>query len=130
MQEIYDFLKKCKIYYLATVENDRPRVRPFGTIELFEGKLYFQTAKTKDVSTQISKNSKIEICAFDGNAWIRLSATAVDDDRTEAKRHMLNAYPELKNRYSAEDENTQVLFLKDGTATLSSFGQEGKSIEF
>ncbi|MDR2091038.1 MAG: pyridoxamine 5'-phosphate oxidase family protein [Clostridiales bacterium] len=130
MQEIYDFLKKCKTYYLATVENDSPRVRPFGTIELFDGKLCFQTGKIKEISKQLSKNPKIEICAFDGTRWLRLSASAEDDDRIEAKRHMLDAYPELKDRYSAEDGNTQIFRLKDGKATFSTFGQEDKIIEF
>jgi uncharacterized pyridoxamine 5'-phosphate oxidase family protein len=130
MKEIYDFLKKCKTYYLATVENDAPRVRPLGTVDLFEGRLYFQTGKIKAVSKQMARNPKIEICAFDGNSWVRLSATAVDDDRIEVKRHMLNAYPELRNLYSEDDGNTQVLYLKDATATISSFGQEDNIIKF
>jgi uncharacterized pyridoxamine 5'-phosphate oxidase family protein len=130
MQEVYDFLKKCQTYYLSTAEGDQPRVRPFGTIDLFEGKLYIQTGKSKDVSTQIEANPKIEICAFDGNNWIRLQALAVEDDRREAKQHMLDAYPMLKDRYSADDDNTQVLYLKDGIATISEFTGEPKIIKF
>ena len=130
MQEVYDFLKKCNTYYLATVEGDRPRVRPFGTIDLFEGKLYIQTGRSKDVSKQIAANPKIEICAFDGEKWIRVQAEAADDDRREARQHMLDAYPTLQDRYSADDGNTQVLYLKDAVATIASFAGETKVIRF
>jgi uncharacterized pyridoxamine 5'-phosphate oxidase family protein len=130
MQEVHDFLKKCNTYYLATVEGDQARVRPFGTIDLFDGKLYIQTGKSKDVSKQIAANTKIEICAFDGEKWIRVQADAVNDDRREAKQHMLDAYPMLKDRYSADDDNTQVLYLKNAVATIASFGGEPKVIRF
>ncbi len=130
MQEVYDFLKKCDTYYIATVEGDQPRVRPFGTVDIFEGKLYIQTGKVKNVSRQIKANPKIEICAFDGATWIRVQATAVEDDRIEAKQHMLDAYPSLQGRYKADDDNTQVLYLKDATATLSSFTEKPKVITF
>lgn len=130
MQSVYDFLKKCKTYYLATVENDQPRVRPFGTIDMFEDKLYIQTGKVKNVSKQMAQNPKIEICAFDGNSWIRIEAVAVNDDRIEAKQHMLDNYPTLQHMYKADDNNTQVLYLKDATATFYSFGQEPKVVKF
>ena len=124
MEQIYNFIKECGTYYLATVEGDQPRVRPFGTIDLFEGKLYIQTGKVKDVSKQMAANPKIEICGFKDGKWIRVEATAVNDDRIEAKEHMLDAYPNLKDRYKADDDNTQVLYLKDITATISSFTEE------
>jgi uncharacterized pyridoxamine 5'-phosphate oxidase family protein len=130
MQEVYDFLKKAGTYYLATVEGDQPRVRPFGTVNIFEAKLYIQTGKIKDVSKQIKVNPKIEICAFDGDKWIRVQAVAVEDDRHEAKQRMLDAYPQLKDRYSADDDNTQVLYLKDATAVISGFTSEPKTIKF
>lgn len=130
MQKVYDFLKKCNTYYLATTDGDQPRVRPFGTIDLFEDKLYIQTGKIKDVSKQILKNPKIEICAFDGEKWLRIQAVAVEDDRVEARQHMLDGYPELQNMYSATDDNTQVFYLKDATATFSSFTEEPEIITF
>ena len=130
MKTVYDFLKKCQTYYLATVENDQPRVRPFGTIDLFENKLYIQTGKIKNVSKQIAQNPKIEICAFDGTTWIRIEATAVNDDRREAKQHMLDNYPMLQKIYKADDDNTQVLYLKDVTATFYSFTQDPKTVKF
>ncbi|MDR2052201.1 MAG: pyridoxamine 5'-phosphate oxidase family protein [Treponema sp.] len=130
MQEVYDFLKKTNTYYLATVEGDQPRVRPFGTVDIFDGKLYIQTGKAKDVSKQIKANPKIEICAFDGDKWIRVQAIAVEDDRREAKQHMLDAYPRLKDRYSADDDNTLVLYLKDAVAVISGFTAEPKTIKF
>ena len=130
MQEVYDFLKKAGAYYLATVDGDQPRVRPFGTINLFDGKLYIQTGKVKDVSKQMVANPKVEICAFDEGKWIRIEALAVGDERVEAKESMLEAYPNLKNMYSATDDNTHVLYLKDATATISSFSDKPKVIKF
>jgi uncharacterized pyridoxamine 5'-phosphate oxidase family protein len=130
MQEVHDFLKKAQTYYLATVEGDQPRVRPFGTIDLFDGKLYIQTGKSKDVAKQIAKNPKIEICAFTEGSWIRVQANAVEDPRREAKVHMLEAYPMLKDRYSADDDNTLVLALNNGVATISSFAGPPKVIKF
>ena len=130
MQEVHDFLKKCGASYLATVEGDQPRVRPFGTIHLYEGKLYIQTGKSKDVSKQIAKNPKIEICAFDGDQWLRVQATAVDDPRVEASESMLDAYTQLRDRYSATDGNCQVLYLKDAVATFSSFTAPPRVVKF
>ena len=130
MQEVYEFLKKCGVYYLATVENDQPRVRPFGTAEIFEGKLYIQTGKSKDVSKQIQKNPKVEICGFTGGEWIRIAGELVRDDRIEAKQDMLDKNPGLKSRYSAEDDNTEVLYFKNATATISSFTSEPRVIKF
>jgi uncharacterized pyridoxamine 5'-phosphate oxidase family protein len=132
MQEVYDFLKKTQTYYLATIEGSQPRVRPFGTIDLFEGKLYIQTGKSKDVAKQIAANSNIEICAFDreGGKWLRVQAAAQEDPRREAKKHMLDAYPSLRDRYSEDDGNTQVLYLKDAAATFTEFGKEPRTVKF
>ncbi|MDR1730466.1 MAG: pyridoxamine 5'-phosphate oxidase family protein [Synergistaceae bacterium] len=130
MNEVYEFLKKCGVYYLATVEGDQPKVRPFGTVDIFEGKLYIQTGKSKPVSKQMTANPKVEISAFDGERWIRLEALAQEDDRREARQHMLDAWPTLKDRYSADDGNTQVLFLKNAVATFFSFTGEPKTIKF
>jgi uncharacterized pyridoxamine 5'-phosphate oxidase family protein len=130
MKEVYDFLKKCEIYYLATIDGDKPRVRPFGTIALFENKLYIQTGKIKDVSKQIKANPHVELCAVAGGEWIRIEAVLEEDDRIAAKQNMLDLYPSLKSRYSADDGNTQVLYLKNARATISSFTGEPKSITF
>ena len=129
MQEVYDFLKKCGTYYLATVDGDQPRVRPFGTVDLFEGKIYIQTGKTKPVFAQAS-GKKAGICAFDGQQWLRVAATLVDDDNVAAKTHMLDAYPHLKDRYDPADPNTAVLYLKDATATFSSFTAPDRTVTF
>ncbi len=130
MQEVYEFLKKAGTYYLATADGDQPRVRPFGTYHIFDGKLYIQTGKVKDVSKQMVKNPKVEICAMCGGEWIRIQALAIEDDRVAAKESMLEAYPNLKAMYSATDNNTQVLYLKNAVATISSFGGEPKVIKF
>ena len=130
MQEVCEFLKNAGTYYLATVDGDQPRVRPFGTAHIFEEKLYIQTGKSKDVSKQIQANPKVEICAFKGGKWLRLSGTLVRDDRREAKASMLDAYPMLKGRYSADDDNTEVLYFKDATATFSSFTEPPRTVTF
>ncbi len=130
MQRVYDFLKKAGTYYIATVDGDQARVRPFGTIHIFEDKLYIQTGKTKDCSKQMAANPKIEICAMNGGEWIRVAGTAVDDPRVEAKESMLEAYPNLKAMYDANDPNTQVLYLKDAKAVISSFTAAPVEIEF
>jgi uncharacterized pyridoxamine 5'-phosphate oxidase family protein len=130
MQEVYEFLKKCDHYFIATVDGDRPKLRPFGTVNIFEGKLYIQTGKKKDVSKQMMKNPHIAICNKSGDQWVRIEAEAVEDDRVEAKQSMLDAYPNLKNMYSATDDNTQVLYLKNATATMNSFKSEPKTIKF
>lgn len=130
MKEVYEFLKKCGTYYLATLEDDQPRVRPFGTIDIFEGKLYIQTGKVKEVSKQIQKNPKVELCAFADGKWLRVSGKLVRDDRVEAKKHMLDQYPTLQAMYSAEDDNTEVLYFEDAVATFSSFTEAPKSTTF
>ena len=130
MQEVLDFLKKAKTYYLATAEGNQPRVRPFGTANVFEGKLYIQTGKSKPCSKQMSLNPKVEICAMIETDWLRIEATAVNDDSIEAKKAMLDAYPHLRGRYSEDDDNTQVLYLKDAVATFSSFTSEPKVVKF
>lgn len=130
MNEVYNFLKECGTYYLATVEGDQPRVRPFGTVDIFEDKLYIQTGKVKEVSKQIQKNPKAELCAFNGEKWLRVAGTLVSDERVEAKAHMLDSYPNLKAMYSAEDDNTEVLYFKDAVATFSSFTEAPRVITF
>lgn len=130
MNEVFEFLKRCSVYYLATMDGDQPRVRPFGTIDMFEDKLYIQTGKVKNVSKQIQANPKVEICAFNGREWLRIEAVAVRDENVEAKKHLLDAYPDLKDMYDPEDENTEVLYLKDATATFSSFTAEPKVVKW
>lgn len=130
MQEVYDFLKNCGTYYLATVEGDQPRVRPFGTVEIFEGKLYIQTGKVKEVSKQIQVNPKVELCAFADGKWLRVVGKLNRDDRIEAKQHMLDHYPSLQAMYSAEDDNTEVLYFEDATVTFFSFTEAPRIIKF
>lgn len=121
MNEVYDFLKACGTYYLATVDGDMPKVRPFGTVDIFEGKLYIQTGKIKDVSKQLHANPNAEICAFKDGQWIRVAGKLISDDRLEPKVHMLDAYPSLQGMYKADDGNTEVLYFEDAVATIYSF---------
>ena len=130
MQTVHDFLKKAETYYIATIDGDQPRVRPFGTINLFEGKLYIQTGKKKDVVKQITVNPNVELSAFLGETWIRVAATLVEDNRTEAQESMLAAYPQLRGMYSVDDGNNVVYYLKNATATFCSFGGEPREVKF
>lgn len=130
MQEVYDFLKKCGTYYIATVEGDQPRVRPFGTADIFNGKLYIQTGHGKDCDNQIKANPKVEICCFGEGKWLRIAATLVSDDSPEAQTHMLDTHPSLKSRYKVGDGVTATYWLKDATATFSSFTAPAKVIKF
>ena len=124
------FLKKCGTYYLATVEGDQPRVRPFGTAEIFEGKLYIQTGKVKNVYKQLIANPRAEICAFSGGEWIRIQCELIPDERIEAKQDMLDKNPSLQGMYKADDDNTIVLYCRNATATISSFTAPAKVIKF
>ena len=130
MQKVCGFLKSAGTYYLATVEGDQPRVRPFGTAHIFEDKLYIQTGKSKPVSRQIAANPKCEICAFKDGVWLRVAAELVEDDRVEAKKSMLDDYTSLRAMYDENDGNTQVLYLKNAVATFSSFTAAPEVHEF
>ena len=130
MLRVYEFLKKAEVYYLATVEGDQPRVRPFGTVNIFEGKLYIQTGKVKPTSRQLAVNPKAEICAFCDGAWLRVTCELAEDGRTEAKRSMLDAYPNLRGMYNENDGNTQVFYLKKAIATFAAFGKSPEIVEF
>lgn len=130
MEEVKSFLKEAGVYYLATADGNKPKVRPFGTAEIFEGKLYIQTGKKKDVSKQIAKNPYVEICAFNNGKWIRVSGKLIRDERIEAKEYMLDQNPELKSLYKADDDNTEVLYFEEGIATIYSFTDAPKEIKF
>ncbi len=130
MERVCNFLKEAGVYYLATVEGDQPRVRPFGTAHIFEGKLYIQTGKVKPVSKQIAVNPKVEISAFKDGVWLRLAGELVNDDRVEAKKSMLDAYENLRGMYNENDDNTQVLYIQNAVATFCSFGAPEEVVRF
>ncbi len=130
MQEVLEFLKAAGTYYLATMDGDQPRVRPFGTIDLFEDRLYIQTGKCKAVADQLKANPKIEISAMHEGRWIRLAAEAILDENIEAQIHMLDNYPTLKGMYTPGDGNTEVYFLRNATAAICSFTNEPEVYEF
>ena len=112
------------------MEGDQPRVRPFGTALVYGGRLYIQTGKVKDVSHQIAANPKVEICAFHGGKWLRLAGELVNDDSRDVKVAMLEKMPSLKAMYSADDDNTQVLYFRNATATFSSFTEAPETVTF
>lgn len=130
MERVCKFLKDAGVYYLATVEGDQPRVRPFGTAHIFEGRLYIQTGKVKPTSRQLLENPKAEICAFLDGTWVRLAGELVEDDRVEARKSMLDAYPNLRRMYDENDGNTQVFYFRNATATFSSFTAAPETVEF
>ena len=130
MKRVLDFMKEAGVYYLATMDGDQPRVRPFGTFHEFEGKLYIQTGKSKDVAKQIFANPKTELCACKGGDWLRIQCELEEDDRREARVSMLDAYPDLKNMYDPDDGNTVVFFLKNAKATFASFTKAPEVVEF
>ena len=130
MDKVLKFLKDAETYYLATVEGYQPKVRPFGTAHVFEGKLYIQTGKVKDVSKQLHQNPKAEICAFKNGEWLRVSGKLIEDDRNEARQSMLDAYPSLQKMYKADDGNTEVFYFENATAIFSSFTHEPQIIKF
>ena len=130
IERVCSFLDEAQTYYLATVEGDQPRVRPFGTALLYEGRLYIQTGKVKEVSKQIAANPKVEICAYKDGKWLRIAGELVNDDSRDAKAAMLEKMPSLKAMYSADDDNTQVLYFKNAKATFSSFTEAPETVEF
>lgn len=130
MERVCAFLKEARVYYLATVEGDQPRVRPFGTAHIFEGKLYIQTGKVKPVSHQLAENPKAEICAFHAGKWLRVAGQLVEDDRVEARKSMLDAYPNFRNMYDENDGNTQVFYFRNAEATFCSFSGEPETVKF
>lgn len=130
MKKVCDFLKAAGTYYLATVEGDQPRVRPFGTVHIFEGRLYIQTGRSKSVSKQLAANPRAELCAMKDGVWLRLSGELAEDDRAEARKSMLDAYPELRHMYDENDGNTQVFYFKNATATFYAFTSSPEVIRF
>ena len=130
MQRVCDFLKEAGVYYLATVEGDQPRVRPFGTAHIFEGKLYIQTGHVKPCAQQLLANPKAELCAFHNGTWLRIACSLIEDDRLEARKSMLDAYPNLRRMYDENDGNTMVLYMENATATFSSFTAAPEVVTF
>lgn len=130
IERVYEFLNEAGTYYLATVDGDQPRVRAFGTILLYDEKLYIQTGKIKDVSKQIKANPKVEICAFKDGKWVRIEGILENDDNRDVKVAMLEKMPNLQGMYSADDDNMQMLYFKCGKATFSSFTETPEVIEF
>lgn len=128
MDEVYEFYKDAGVYYLATDDNGQPRVRPFGTVDIYNGKFYIQTGKVKDVAKQLKANPKVELCCFNKGKWIRITGEAVLDEDIEAQKHMLDAYPSLQANYQPGDGNTEVYYIQNATATISSFSDETRTV--
>ncbi len=130
IEKVCKFLDEAGTYYLATVEGDQPRVRPFGTALVYGGKLYIQTGKVKSVSKQLARNPKAEICAFKDGKWLRVAGELVNDDDRGAKVAMLEKMPSLKAMYSPDDGNMQMLYFRNAAATFSSFTEAPETICF
>ena len=132
MEEVQAYLKECGTFYIATVDGDQPRVRPFGVSEIINGRLYIMTGKVKDVFKQMANNGKFEICALkpSGTEWIRISGTLVNGDDIKVKEEFLNRNPGLKSMYKADDGNMAVLYVTEGTARFCSFAAPERKATF
>ena len=130
MDEVMEFIKKSEGYFIATAEDDQPRVRPFGSMNKYDNKFYIQTGKSKDVSKQIAGNPKVEICAKSGAEWVRVKAVLVEDESIKAQQSMIDAIPALQATYKAGDGNCQVFYLKDATATFFSRSAPSRTLTF
>ena len=130
MQTVCEFLQKAHVFYVATVEGDQPRVRPFGIAHIIDGKLCVMTGKCKPVSHQIGTNPKVEVCACIDGEWVRIAGKLVEDDRKETRQTMLDAYPFMKKTYAADDGNMQVLYFEDATATFDGFSGNKRIVKF
>ncbi|MBR1667482.1 MAG: pyridoxamine 5'-phosphate oxidase family protein [Bacteroidaceae bacterium] len=132
MKEVQAFLKECGAFFVATVDGDQPRVRPFGVSEIIDGRLYIMTGKVKDVYKQMAKNGKFEICALkkSGSEWMRLSGTLVNDETLAVKEEFLNRNPSLKGMYKADDDNMAVLYITNATARFCSFAGPERKVNF
>ncbi len=130
MNEVYELLRKAGTYFLATSEDGQPHVRPFGTADLYQVRLYFLTGKSKAVSRQLHANPRLELCAMTGDRWLRVEGSAVEDDSREARAAILELHPNLQSVYSPDDGNTEVWYLRNATATFSSFTEPPKTVKF
>ena len=129
-QRVYDYLKAHSPFFITTVDGDQPRVRPFGALHIFEGKMYIITGHVKRIAKQLAANPKVEVCAVNGTEWVRVAATLVEDERVEAKKSMLDANPNLRSSYNENDDNIAVYYFTDATATFSSFAGDGDVVKF
>ena len=129
LAKVLEFLDSAQTYYLATVEGDQPRVRPFGTALVYNNKLYIQTGKVKAVSKQLALNPKAEICAFKDGKWIRISGELIEDDNREVKTLMLDKMPVLRHMYNEDDGNMQMLYFKKAKVVFTSFGSSPEEFE-
>ena len=131
MDEILNYLRDNGTFYVATTEGTQPRVRPFGAVCQFEGKLYICTNNTKKCYAQMLENPKVEISASGKGTWLRLAAEVVPDHRREARVAMLQAYEgTLTHMYAPDDGIFEVLYLQNATATINTFGKEPHVITF
>lgn len=132
MEEVQAYLKECGAFFIATVDGDQPRVRPFGVSEIIDGRLYIMTGKVKDVYKQMAANGKVEICALkrNGSEWMRLSGTLVNDETLAVKEEFLNRNQGLKAMYKADDDNMAVLYITNATARFCSFAAPERKVSF
>ena len=130
VERVCGFLDEAGVYYLATVEGDQPRVRPFGTALVYNGRLYIQTGKIKPVSKQLAADPKAEICAFKDGRWLRVTGELCNDDDRAVKVAMLEKMPSLSSMYDPDDGNMQMLYFKNATAVFSSFTEAPETLVF
>ena len=129
MSKVVDFLNEAKIYYIATVEDDQPRVRPFGAAAEHNGKVYMATSNEKNVFKQFVKNPKIEISGMVKGKWIRITGNSIIDETIDAKKAMLNANPFLEKTYNVNDGKLTVFYIDKMKAVVYSYADEPLELE-
>lgn len=110
-KEFVDFFQNAKMFFIATTEEDQPRVRPFGHLVEYHGQFYFNTGKHKNVYQQLMKNPKVEICAFDKGVWYRVAGCAAESDNEEIKQMMMEIDPVVKRNYGQDTSDLAIFGL-------------------
>lgn len=129
MNETFKFLKEnTQVNYLATINGDKPSLRPFGDPFSYDGKIYVITNKKKDVSKQIARNNHVCIVAYDNENWIRINCELVDDsDNINAKKAAISEYAWAESAgYTLDNPNFQILYMHNVTAVI--YDEDGHPI--
>ncbi len=129
IKKVYDFLEDAKTFYLATVEGDQPRVRPYGAMMLCDGKIYIMAFGQTNATRQIADNQKAEICAFKGMT-LRIECRLVEDNRAEVQKALVDKMPALKPALGENGENGVMYYLADATATFFKVMEPVETINF
>ncbi|QNU68595.1 pyridoxamine 5'-phosphate oxidase family protein [Ruminiclostridium herbifermentans] len=132
MDEVVKFLEENPVFYIATVDGDTPKVRPFGFFLKHQQKLYFGVGNQKETFKQLQKNPKFEISTTSkDNTWLRLSGNAVFETSEELLEKAFERNPNLKALYSKENgPRLELFYIENAKAEFLNFLGEHKVINF